>query len=198
MAMYITGSSLICRFPLGRNARPESCRGLHLPTFDKEQDIAAAKTSAPDEDTSTTALGVSTSELPKEGASLPFILGEGLPPVAAKLVVKIQRGDFVDMAELMRDNMEAERRAEQDGAIGSPFNKQSRRREVPDLLSWIQCFGTYISVVVAKSPAKVKQLLAYQTMIVREAHRCGGKGGRPMTLCSASKRRTTLPRTGHN
>ena len=133
MAMYITGSSLICRFPLGRNARHESCRGLHLPTFDKEQDIAAAKTSAPDEDTSTTALGVSTSELPKEGASLPFILGEGLPPVAAKLVVKIQRGDFVDMAELMRDNMEAERRAEQDGAIGSPFNKQSRRREVPDL-----------------------------------------------------------------
>ena len=155
---------------------PKVVEGLHLPTFDKEQDIAAAKTSAPDEDTSTTALGVSTSELPKEGASLPFILGEGLPPVAAKLVVKIQRGDFVDMAELMRDNMEAERRAEQDGAIGSPFNKRSRRREVPDLLSWIQCFGTYISVVVTKSPAKVKQLLAYQTMIVREACRCGGKG----------------------
>ena len=40
----------------------------------------------------------------------PFILGESLPPIPAKLVAKIQKGKFVDMAELLRDNIEADRR----------------------------------------------------------------------------------------
>ena len=39
-----------------------------------------------------------------------FMLGEGLPPVPAKLVAKILKGEFVNMAELLQDNIEAERR----------------------------------------------------------------------------------------
>ena len=45
---------------------------------------------------------------PTGGSSFP--LGEGLPPIPAKLVAKIQKGDYVDMAKLLQDNMEAERR----------------------------------------------------------------------------------------
>ena len=37
-----------------------------------------------------------------------FTFGEGLPPVPAKLVVKILNEDFVDMAKLLRNNIEAE------------------------------------------------------------------------------------------
>lgn len=37
----------------------------------------------------------------------PFLLSENLPPVPAKLVTKIQRGDYIDIAELLRDNIEA-------------------------------------------------------------------------------------------
>ena len=40
-------------------------------------------------------------------SAAPFILGESLPPIPAKLVAKIQKGEFVDMAELLRDNIEA-------------------------------------------------------------------------------------------
>ena len=40
----------------------------------------------------------------------PFIVGEGLPVVPSKLVAKINRGKFADMAELLRDNIEAGRR----------------------------------------------------------------------------------------
>ena len=43
-----------------------------------------------------------------------FIVSEGLPPVPVKLVTKIQRGDYVDMAELLRNNMEMERRQPSD------------------------------------------------------------------------------------
>ena len=104
-------------------------------------------------------------------------MGEGLAPVPAKLVAKIQRGDFVDMAELLRDNIEAERRGrgQESGSTGSTPSKAARR-EVPDLPSWIQCFGVFTSVVCAKAPERVTQLLAYQTMLVREARRCGGGG----------------------
>ena len=38
-----------------------------------------------------------------------FILSEGLPPVPAKLVGKICRGEFVDKTEMLRDNIKAER-----------------------------------------------------------------------------------------
>ena len=105
----------------------------------------------------------------------PFILGEGLPPVPAKLVAKICRGEFVDMAELLRDNIEAERRQGSDTGCSSGGGKP-RRREIPDILSWIQCFGTYACVLASQRPEKLTQLLAYQTTVVREARRCGGTG----------------------
>ena len=65
--------------------------------------------------------------------------------VPAKLVKKIVRGDFVDIAELLRDNMEAERRRA--GWEGEP--SLTRRREVPDILSWLQCFSIYAAVLGA-------------------------------------------------
>ncbi len=106
----------------------------------------------------------------------PFTLGEGLPPVPAKLVTKILKGDFVDMAELLRDNIEAERRRTRTTSAETCSNSTPGRREVPDLFSWVQCFGVYAAVVASKNSEKVQQLLAYQTMIVREARRCGGRG----------------------
>ena len=108
----------------------------------------------------------------------PFTLGEGLPPVPAKLVSKIRKGEYVDMAELLRDNMELERRRDLRSAASSALGliPPTSRREVPDLLSWIQCFRMYAAVLSNSYPNKVQQLYAYQTMIVREARRCGGKG----------------------
>ena len=99
----------------------------------------------------------------------PFLLGESLFPISAKLVAKIQSGEFVDMAELMRDNVELDRRQ-------ADSQQKHSRREVPDLLSWVTSFGMFASVLADKSPKKTRQLWAYQTVIVREARRCGGKG----------------------
>ena len=48
--------------------------------------------------------------LQREGENNPFVLSEALPVVPAKLVRRIRRGEFVDMAELLKDNMEVERR----------------------------------------------------------------------------------------
>ena len=108
----------------------------------------------------------------------PFILSEGLPTVPYKLTVRILKGEFVDMAELLRDNLEAQRRAASmaQSPPASAATPTKYRREIPDLLSWVQCFGTYMAVLTSKFPQRMKELLAYQTLIVREACHCGGKG----------------------
>ena len=81
------------------------------------------------------------------------------------------------MAELLRDNLEVQRCvSSQKQSSAQAAQSRSRRREVPDLLSWVSCFGTYMAVLTDKYPEKIKQLLAYQTLIVREARRCGGDG----------------------
>ena len=112
-----------------------------------------------------------------EAPPKPFLLSEGLPPVPAKLVGRIWKGEFIDMAKLLRDNLEAQRRGgwqEMPSSSASGLSRQ--RREVPDLLSWVQCFGVYTAVVASQYPERVQKLLAYQTLMVREARRCGGKG----------------------
>ena len=112
----------------------------------------------------------------KEEEYQPFLFSDGFPPVPAKLVGKILRLEFVDMAELLRDNIEAERRQGRLRETTGVPAKQQHRREIPDILSWIQCFGTYVSVVASKFPERVSRMLAYQTTLVREARRCGGGG----------------------
>ena len=110
------------------------------------------------------------------GSTSPFLLSECLPPVPAKLVAKIVKGDYVDMAELLRDNIEAERRRATDSSAAGLSTSQARRREVPDFLSWLQCFGVYVGIVATHKPEKLRQLMAYQTLMIREARRCGGDG----------------------
>ena len=108
-----------------------------------------------------------------------FVLGEGIPPVPGRLVARIWNSEYVDMADLLRDNLEVDRRR---GGDHGPHPQGSRpkplRREVPDILSWAQCFGIYVGVIAEKYPGRVKQLLAYHTTILREARRCGGTGWR--------------------
>lgn len=93
--------------------------------------------------------------------------------VPARLVKKILRGDFVDMAELLRDNMEAERRR---AGSGSDATMGASRRDIPDILSWLHSFSLYAAVVGSRYPRKSKELLAYQALIISEHRRCGGRG----------------------
>ena len=107
-----------------------------------------------------------------------FILSEALPVVPAKLVKQIQKAESVDMAEILKDNMEAERRRMlSDSAFPQThFTNRPVWREILDMLSWLHCFCLYVAVVASKYPEKVKELWAYQATLVGEARRCGGQG----------------------
>ena len=92
-------------------------------------------------------------------------IGAGLPPVPQKLVNRIQAGEFVDMAELLPDCM---------GVTTAPLfieekeDKQalkSKRRQVTNILEWVQCFSIYVAVLTAKRPNKIQDLMGYQALI---------------------------------
>ena len=81
--------------------------GLCLPVFDNEVDPDVTRRLAESE---CPGEALQTGKVEPVGgakSTVPFLLGEGLPPIPAKLV---QKGDFVDMAELLQDNIESDRR----------------------------------------------------------------------------------------
>ena len=84
----------------------------------------------------------------------PFILNEALPVVPAKLVKRILKGEYVDMCELLKDNIEAERKrtVSESRASGDPLLKATQLREIPDMLSWLQCFSLLKSEGVTGVP----------------------------------------------
>ena len=94
--------------------------------------------------------------------------------VPGRLVKKILRGEFVDMTELLKDNIEVERRrlSAGDHAQGQRLS----RREMPDFESWLQCFSAYAAVICSKYPQKARELWAYQAMMISEHRKCGGRG----------------------
>ena len=97
----------------------------------------------------------------------PFVTSKTLPVIPEKMVERILRGDFTDMAELLKDNMEVERRHYLlEGECGqSGIGQMMSRREVPDIMNWSQCFSVYIALICSKYPLQKAQ-----------EFRCRGRG----------------------
>ena len=76
----------------------------------------------------------------------------------------MRRGEYLDIAELLRGNMELECRGDISDVPTNTLSltSQTNRREVPHLLSLGQCLGMYYAAVLCSSyPVKVQQLYAY-------------------------------------
>ena len=78
-------------------------------------------------------------------------VGEGLPPVPAKVAAKICRGDFVDMAELLPEFWALPR----DEDEGKSEARSRWARSIQDIFTWLQCFGLYVSVLAPLYPESI-------------------------------------------
>ena len=86
------------------------------------------------------------------------------------------------MAELLQDNIALDSKlttAHSDG-LSAGHLKSSKKRELTEdvhgLLSCIERFNIYSSVLMPKYPSLAKALTAYATMMVKEARRFGFRG----------------------
>ena len=98
-------------------------------------------------------------------------IGNGLPPLPKKLVERIQRLEYVDMAELRpiqwEELSEIESEAQKFVILPGLEVARARRKPVEDIHTWSMCFVVYMAAVVQKHPEMVGDLLAYMLQILK-------------------------------
>ena len=87
------------------------------------------------------------------------ILGAGLPPVPAKLVSKIESGAFIEMTNLLPEQL---------GIYYSDKEPKARTKKpsVTNIMGWLQCFAVYVAVRCQKQPERIRDLMGYQALII--------------------------------
>ena len=110
------------------------------------------------------------------GHSGAVVLSSTLPPISAKLAAKVSSGQFVAMKELLTDNMKLYQQLE-----SMPTNQhlfvgaaKPRLREVDSPLTWASCFLAYVAVCTEDT--RIRNLLTYGRLVIREAQRHSGPG----------------------
>ena len=111
-------------------------------------------------------------------SSMPgLILSPACDPFPRTLVTRVQAGHFVEMRDLLADNIALmSQLSSLHGTVPIPLStvQRTRLREVPSLVSWMYCFCAYVAI---RTPdALTRQMLAYARLIIREALRHGGGG----------------------
>ncbi len=130
-------------------------RDLGLPTIATAPGLAEPVAAKPTKATAT----------PSEPATTKFQLGETLPVVPARIVRRILKGDFVDMAELTEENLEVELRRSLDGEDSKPVPAH-KLRPVGDLMGWVRAFCQFAGIVVQSHPGKAVDLWAYLAIVL--------------------------------
>ena len=114
-------------------------------------------------------------------ADLVFI-NEGLPPLPAKIVLKIEKGDYVDFRDLLPQKPSMDDSAltelEEQGIVVVTASKQVRpqKKQIQDLATWIEAFLTFVAIRTRKQPELTDDLMAYGTLIARGARDYRGSG----------------------
>ena len=105
-------------------------------------------------------------------------LSMSLRPVPARIVQAIRTSRYVEMRDLLADNVAVHQHFEDiHEAMGVqvlPVSSRLRIREVTSLPSWVCCFLIYIAVGTADPVAR--QRLTYAILLIREALHHGGQG----------------------
>ena len=113
-------------------------------------------------------------------------VGAGLSPVSHKLAQRICQWEYIDMAELLPEA--------QLFGVTEDGRQGDRKPTVTDILTWVQCFGIYISVLTPCYPEAIPELITYMIKIVGQAKRFRGK---TWVLYDATFRRQAMASGNH-
>lgn len=105
-----------------------------------------------------------------------LVLSPAAEPFPQKVVEKIRAGNFVELKELLPDNIALLNQLETvQGSPPAMFGAaRPRLREVQSLPTWCYCFLGYMAICTT-DPATRDQL-AYARLLIKEAQRHGGQG----------------------
>ena len=99
----------------------------------------------------------------------PFIVGPGFSPVPYKLVAQITSGKFIDLAELLSDNLrdnEAEPQPLLDGRLVLTATSKRPKRSIDDITSWSEAFSIYSLTLASHYPPRWCDLTLHKLLIL--------------------------------
>ena len=108
-------------------------------------------------------------------------MGPGRPPISAKSVSQIVAYKFIEMSDLIPENLESPSvdlpsfTIEGHSIVPTTTTASRKKNEVYDILTWVECFNSYIAVITAFYPARARDLLAYMALIIRMAKQFPGR-----------------------
>ena len=105
-----------------------------------------------------------------------FVVGPGHAPIPAKLVKKIIKGEFVELADLLSTNLRAVD-LEPQAFLGGKLlvSKKCRLVEVEDILTWTEALTIYQMVICASHPHRWSDLTKYKLLIIQTARHLPGR-----------------------
>ena len=99
-----------------------------------------------------------------------FIVGPGFSPVPYKLVSQIVSGKFVDLAELLSDNLkdaESEPQLLFDGRIILTSTNKRQKTKIADITAWSEAFSIFSLILASHYPSRWRDLTLYKLLILR-------------------------------
>ena len=76
-------------------------------------------------------------------------IGAGIPPIPAKLVQRIEAGNFIEMGELLLERLQITNiNTDIEGTISS----KAKYKSATNIIDWTQCFGLYVAVLSCSQP----------------------------------------------
>ena len=101
-----------------------------------------------------------------------FPVGPGYSPIPHKLVVKITGGQFVELADLLSDNIKAQDTQPQAYLEGRLLvEKKKRVVEITDIVTWVEAFSIFCLVLCNSFPSRWLDLHKYKLLIIQTAKR---------------------------
>ena len=91
------------------------------------------------------------------------------PPIPPELVEQIQQGEFIDHADLLPDSLR-DNELPQELLLDNQhllIPKQAQKREVRNIITWVDCWTAYSLVLLSGHPDRAVELLKCQDVIIR-------------------------------
>ena len=90
-------------------------------------------------------------------------VGPHSPPIPKKLAERIWRNEFVELQELLPARLGIPQPTLMD-VLAGPSTQKAPLKQISTIEEWVMCFNTYIALITAKQPNRVKDLLAYSSL----------------------------------
>ena len=89
------------------------------------------------------------------------------PPIPKKLVERIWRNEYAELNKLLPAHLGIPQPTLLD--VPSPNSSKPPLKQITSIEEWVMCFNSYVAVIALKQRERVKELLAYSSIIVNSS-----------------------------